>query len=97
MINSGSFDPAKLTKEQRDLIDAIARNSRQYSEGGQVVVGKWIDIDSGFVEYASETGSINYNPHPEIWKLLSKLGKEERDEVAWLINKKYGLVRLIQR
>ena len=87
LVKSRSFDPAKLTKEQQELIRAIARNSRQYPEGGQVVVGKWIDIDSGFVKYADDTGSVNYNPHPEVWKLLSTLGKEKCDEVGWLINK----------
>jgi hypothetical protein len=86
LIALGPIDPKHLTDEQRVLIDAIAANSTQYADGGQVVLGKWIDISNGFVETAKDTGSVHYNPHPEMWNLLGGLGKENRGEVAWLIN-----------
>jgi len=87
LINSGPIDPAKLTKEQQDLINAIAESSTHYEDSGQVVLGKWFGFDDGYAGYANDTGSINYYPHPEMWGLLGELGKENRDEVAWLINK----------
>jgi hypothetical protein len=87
LLNSGPIDPAKLTKEQQDLINAIAANSTQYADGGQGVLGKWYGFDNGYAGYANDTGSINYYPHPEMWELLGKLRPEKRDEVAWLVNK----------
>jgi hypothetical protein len=86
LIKSRPIDPEHLTHEQRALIEAIAANSTQYADGGQVVLGKWIDISNGFVETANDTGSVHYNPHPEMWNLLGGLGRENRGEVAWLIN-----------
>ena len=83
----GPIDPKNLTKEQKALIDTIAANSTQYAEEGQVVLGKWVDFGSGFVESAQNTGSIHYNPHPDMWNMLGGLGKENQEEVAWLINK----------
>ena len=87
LISIGPINPNKLTKEQENLIKAIAANSTQYDEAGQVVLGKWVDYDNGFTEVARNTGSVHYNPHPDMWNLLGELGKQQRDEVAWLINK----------
>jgi hypothetical protein len=87
LINSGSIDPKNLTIEQQNLINEIAENSMQYSDGGQIVLGKWVDYGNGFTSVARETGSVHYNPHPDMWKLLGDLGKENRSETAWLINK----------
>ena len=86
LITLGPIDPKHLTEEQRVLIDAIAANSTQYADEGQVVLGKWVDISNGFVETAKDTGSVHYNPHPEMWNLLGGLGEENQGEVAWLIN-----------
>jgi len=86
LIDLGSIDPKHLTQEQQALINAIAANSTQYADEGQVVLGKWVDIGSGFVEVAQDTGSVHYNPHPDMWNLLEGLGKENRNDVAWLIN-----------
>jgi hypothetical protein len=86
LIALGPIDPKHLTDEQRVLIDAIAANSTQYADEGQVVLGKWVDISNGFVETAKDTGSVHYNPHPEMWNLLGGLGQENQGEVAWLIN-----------
>ena len=86
LIALGPIDPKHLTDEQRVLIDAIAANSTQYADEGQVVLGKWVDISNGFVETAQDTGSVHYNPHPEMWNLLGGLGQENQGEVAWLIN-----------
>jgi len=88
LVKLGSIDPAHLTKEQQELIDAIAANSTQYFDEGQVVLGKWVDYGNGFADYARDTGSVHYNPHPDMWNLLGNLGEENREEVAWLINKK---------
>ena len=87
LIASGPIDPKNLTQEQQTLINAITANSTQYADEGQVVLGKWVDYGSGFVESAQNTGSVHYNPHPDMWNLLGDLGKENRSEVAWLINK----------
>jgi len=81
------IDPKHLTDAQQALINAIAENSTQYADEGQVVLGKWVDYGSGFVETAQDTGSVHYNPHPDMWNLLGDLGEEYQAEVAWLINK----------
>jgi hypothetical protein len=88
LLGSGPIDPKNLTKEQKALIEAIAANSTQYAGEGQVVLGKWVDLESGFVETAQNTGSAHYNPNPEMWKMLGNLGEESQEQVAWLINKK---------
>ena len=87
LIKLGPIDSVHLTKEQQELIDAIAANSTQYFDEGQVVLGKWVDYGNGFADYARDTGSVHYNPHPDMWNLLGNLGEENREEVAWLINK----------
>ena len=87
LTSSGPIDPKNLTKEQKVLIDAIAANSTQYADNGQVVLGKWVNLDNGFVQTAQDTGSVHYNPHPDMWTMLGKLGDESQEEVAWLINK----------
>jgi hypothetical protein len=87
LTSTGPLEPKKLTAEQKALIDAIAANSTQYADNGQVVLGKWVDINNGFVQTAQETGSIHYNPHPDMWNSLGNLGEAQREEVAWLINK----------
>jgi len=87
LISLGPIDPKHLTQEQEALISAIAANSTQYADEGQVVLGKWVDFGSGFVEVAQDTGSVHYSPHPDMWKLLGGLGEETQGEVAWLINK----------
>jgi hypothetical protein len=87
LTSMGPINPNKLTNEQERLIKAIAANSTQYDEAGQVVLGKWIDYDNGFTQVARNTGSVHYNPHPDMWKLLEPLGKQQQEEVAWLINK----------
>ena len=87
LIASGPIDPKRLTQEQQTLINAIAVNSTQFADEGQVVLGKWVDYGNGFVECAQNTGSVHYNPHPDMWNLLGDLSKENRSEVAWLINK----------
>ena len=83
----GPIDPQNLTAEQKGLIEAIAANSTQYADNGQVVLGKWVDNSSGFVQTAQDTGSVHYNPHPDMWTMLGKLGDAKQEEVAWLINK----------
>ncbi len=87
LVSLGPIDPKHLTEEQQALINAIAENCTQYSDEGQVVLGKWVDISSGFVKRAQDTGSVHYNPHPDMWETLGKLGAEKQDDVAWLINK----------
>ena len=87
LVSKGPINPSKLTKEQDKLIKAIAANSTQYDEAGQIVLGKWINYDNGFTQIARNTGSAHYNPHPDMWNLLEPLGKQQRDDVAWLINK----------
>jgi hypothetical protein len=87
LIESGPIDPKKLTDQQRALIEKIAEYSTQNGDQKQGVLGKWTDISSGFVKYAQDTNSLHYNPHPDMWNLLSGLGAENRREVAWLINK----------
>src|SRR5688500_1494058 len=86
LIASGPIDPKRLTQEQQTLINTITANSTQYADEGQVVLGKWVDYGSGFVESAQNTGSLHYNPHPDMWNLLGDLSKQNRSEVAWLIN-----------
>lgn len=87
LLALGPIDPKHLTPEQRKLINEIAANSTQYADEGQVVLGKWVDSSSGFVEAAQDTGSVHYNPHPDLWNMLGDLGQESQDEVAWLINR----------
>jgi len=86
LLASGPINPKHLTQEQQDLINAIAKNSTQYKDGAQIVLGKWTDLSSGFAGHANDTGSISYQPHPDMYNLLGQLG-ENRDEVAWLVNK----------
>jgi len=88
LISLGPIDPKNLTDEQKALINEIAENSTQYGDEGQVVLGKWIDYANGFVEYAQETGSVHYNPHPDLWDLLGGLGGQNQADVAWLINQR---------
>jgi hypothetical protein len=88
LVASGPIDPKHLTDEQQALINEIAANSTQYADEGQVVLGKWVDNSNGFVEYAKDTGSVHYNPHPDMWNLLGGLGKDKQGDVAWLINQK---------
>ena len=80
LVGNDNFDVAK------DLIDTIAENSIQYADGGQLVLGKWVDYGNGFTLMSRNTGSMHYNPHPEIWNTLGELGKN-RDAAAWLVNK----------
>jgi hypothetical protein len=87
LIESGSIEPKDLTETQEQLIKIIAEHSKQYNDAGQIVLGKWVDYGNGFTSYARDTGSVHYNPHPDMWNLLKPLGKQQRDEVAWLINK----------
>jgi hypothetical protein len=68
------------------LIKSIADNSTQYPDAGQVVLGKWVNQGSGFVETARSTGSTHYNPHSKLWDMLGSLGVQNQNEVAWLIN-----------
>jgi hypothetical protein len=86
LVNSGPINPLSLTNKQQELINAIAENSTQYNEASQIVLGKWVDFDSGFAEVARNTGSAHYNPHPDMWNLLEDLGDEQRKLTAWLIN-----------
>jgi hypothetical protein len=86
-MDLGPIDPAHLTREQQNLIKEIAANSTQYTDEGQIVLGKWVDYGNGFTEVARETGSAHYNPHPDMWNLLEKLGDGNREEAAWLVNK----------
>ena len=87
LVSLGPIDLKHLTDEQQALINAIAANSRQNIDGGQVVIGKWTDLGSGYGGYAEDTGSIFYNTHPDFWPSLEGLGEEGRKEVGWLINK----------
>jgi hypothetical protein len=87
LTSLGPIDSAYITYEQQNLIKAIAENSTQYSNEGQIVLGKWVDYGNGFAKYGRDTGSVHYNPHPDMWNLLGNLGKENREEAAWLINK----------
>jgi hypothetical protein len=87
LTSSGPVDPKNLTAEQKALIESISANSTQYAENGQVVLGKWVNLNSGFVQTAQDTGSVHYNPHPDMWTMLGKLGDAKQEEVAWLINK----------
>jgi hypothetical protein len=49
-------------------------------------LGKWVDFGNGFTKISRNTGSVHYNPHPEMWNLYEPLGKN-RDAAAWLVNK----------
>lgn len=88
LVESGPVDPQKLTRRQKKLINAIAENSTQNADAGQIVLGKWVNYDEGFTQYARATGSAHYNPHPDMWNLLEGLGQENREEVAWLVNQR---------
>jgi hypothetical protein len=85
LVSKGPIDPKNLTDEQKLLIEKIAANSTFISDGKQVVVGKWVGLDGGFLARARETGSLHYSPHPDLWRLFE--GLENQNEVAWLINK----------
>lgn len=87
LTSSGPVDPNNLTPAQKKLIEEIAAKSTQYPDSKQVVLGKWVDISNGFVQTAQETGSVHYNPHPDMWTMLGKLGDDKQEEVAWLVNK----------
>ncbi len=87
LISLGPIDPKHLTSEQQNLINTIAENSMQYADEGQIVLGKWVDYGNGFTSYARETGSVHYNPHPDMWKLLGELG-DGRKDAAWLVNQR---------
>jgi hypothetical protein len=86
LISLGPIDPKRLTSEQQQLINSIAEYSMQYSDEGQIVLGKWVDYGNGFTKIARETGSAHYNPHPDMWNLFGELG-DLREETAWLVNK----------
>jgi hypothetical protein len=87
LVRTRPIDPKNLTDQQKVLIQTIAENSMQYNDEGQVVLGKWVDYANGFTSYARETGSVHYNPHPDMWNLLDPLGNK-RDSTAWLVNEK---------
>jgi hypothetical protein len=87
LISLGPIDPKHLTNDQQDLINTIAENSMQYNDEGQIVLGKWVDYGNGFTSYARETGSVHYNPHPDMWELFSEFGNEVREDAAWQVNK----------
>jgi hypothetical protein len=86
LISLGHLDPKKPTPAQRELIRSIAENSMQYTENGQIVLGKWVDYGNGFTKVARETGSVHYNPHPDMWEMFEAFGVENREEAAWLVN-----------
>ena len=87
LIALGPVDPKNLSKEQKELIDAIAANSTFYADGGQAVLGKWVGFRDGYAGQASATGSVHYYPHQAMWNMLGDLGKDQQAEVAWLINR----------
>jgi len=87
LISLGPIDPKHLTNDQQDLINVIAENSMQYNDQGQIVLGKWVDYGNGFTSYARETGSVHYNPHPDMWDLFGEFGYEVREDAAWQVNK----------
>ena len=87
LIALGPIDPKNLTKEQQELINAIAANSTHYADSEQAVLGKWVGFSGGYAGQASNTGSVHYYPHQEMWNMLGNLGKDQQAEVAWLINK----------
>jgi hypothetical protein len=86
LVALGPFDPAHITSQQRKLIDQIAENSIIYGDEAQAVIGKYVNVDSGFLGLAKQTGSLHYSPHPDVWNTLGKLGTENQDKVAWLVN-----------
>jgi hypothetical protein len=81
LMDSDNFKTAK------ELIETIASNSTHYADGKQIVLGKWVDQGDGFTLVARNTGSMHYNPHPDLWNLFSGLGDKNREAAAWLINK----------
>jgi hypothetical protein len=85
LVSLGPLDPKHLTKEQQELMDRIVENSMYYGKNGKFVLGRWIDYGSGFIEYAQETSSAFYSPHPDVWNLLGKL--ENQADAAWSLNK----------
>lgn len=87
LVNLGPMDPKHPTIEQQKLINSIAEYSMQYSDEGQIVLGKWVDYGNGFTYIARETGSVHYNPHPDMWNLFGELGDDLREDTAWLVNK----------
>ncbi len=86
LIELGPIDPNALTEAQKKLIEQIAENSIQNPDALKVVLGQWLGLDSGFIQQAMESGSLYYNPHPDVWNLLKGLGKESQEQVAWLVN-----------
>ncbi|RME60406.1 hypothetical protein D6779_02260, partial [Candidatus Parcubacteria bacterium] len=48
---------------QEALLEEIARNSMQYAENGQVVIGAWKGPNDGYVGCAVEAGSAYYHNH----------------------------------
>ena len=87
LIALGPIDPKNLTKEQQELINAIAENSTFYTDAEQAVLGKWSGFSGGYAGQASATGSLHYYPHQDMWNLLGELGDDQQAEIAWLINK----------
>ncbi|MFZ5883422.1 MAG: hypothetical protein ACOYYI_06570 [Chloroflexota bacterium] len=89
LVKLGPIAPAHLTPKQEKLLEEIARNSMQYAENGQVVIGAWKGFDDGYIQYAMETGSAYYHNHLDVWNTLkANLGDEGAQQAAWLINQK---------
>jgi len=86
LVSLGPIDPAHLTKEQKDLIEAIAKRCTQYPDGKQVMLGNWAGLGDGYAAAASETGSVSYVAHPDLWPMLGKNGAEQQEQIAWLVN-----------
>jgi hypothetical protein len=59
----------------------------QQINDGHVVIGKWIDYDTGFSGYALNTSTVHYSQHPDLWPMLGNL-ENQQDNVAWLINQR---------
>lgn len=96
LVSLGPIDPAHLTKEQNDLIEAIAKNCTQYPNGKQVMLGNWAGLGDGYVAAARETGSVSYVAHPDLWPMLGKHGAEQQEQIAWLINQRVMQPRIEQ-
>ena len=96
LISLGELDPKNPSAEQKRLIRLIAENSMQYTENGQIVLGKWVDYGNGFTKVARETGSVHYNPHPEMWNMFKSFGAD-REEAAWLVNQQVIQIGIEQK
>ena len=96
LVSFGPIDPAHLTKEQKDLIDSIAKNCTQYPDGKQVMLGSWAGLGDGYAAAASETGSVSYVAHPDLWPMLGKNGAEQQEQIAWLVNQQVMQPRIEQ-